>query len=103
MTDPYTQAMDPDTPVDMLKMLARSPSLDVALAVTRNPSTSPETLDALSEHSHVTVRVGVIKHESTPVETLRRLARAPATRSCDLVPPMRRGIAAAQAHQVSGP
>ena len=77
MTDPYTQAMNPDTPVDILQRLARSPSLDVALAVTRNPSTSPETLDALSEHSHVTVRVGVIKHESTPVETLQRLARAP--------------------------
>lgn len=67
-----TAAIDPDTPVPMLRWLSANKTYHELLA--NNVSCPPDILQKLSDSKSIAVRQAVAAHANTPVETLRKLA-----------------------------
>lgn len=70
-----TLAMDPETPVELLRLLATDAREDVRRIVAENPRTLESTLRALAADTDDHVRAGVARNPSTNANTLHLLAR----------------------------
>jgi len=79
-------ARNPNTPPEILTILARDENLNVRWRVARNPNTPPEILTILAQDKDEYVRWNVAQNPNTPPEILTTLAR-------DEVSSVRRGVA----------
>ncbi len=68
-------AENPNTPPEILTILARDKDWDVRYEVAWNPNTPPEILTILARDESVGVRYGVANNPNTPPEALTILAR----------------------------
>lgn len=70
-------AINPNTPVEALKLLAESPFAGVRACVTKNPNTSPELLRDIYNKTRVTATAplcAIGANPKTPSDILRKLA-----------------------------
>ena len=67
-------AKNPNTPTEILKVLATDKNVVVRYGVAQNPNTPVETLKVLATDEYYGVRYGVAENPNTPVETLKVLA-----------------------------
>lgn len=67
-------ARNPNTPVELLEVLATDRSQDVRYWVAQNPSTPVELLKILATDESSNVRYAVARNPNTPVEILKILA-----------------------------
>ena len=67
-------AKHPNTSVETLKVLATDKDYDIRCGVAKNPNTPTETLKVLATDGDWNVRYGVAQNPNTPVETLNVLA-----------------------------
>ena len=68
-------ARNPNTPPEILTILARDENLNVRWRVARNPNTPPEILTILAQDKDEYVRWNVAQNPNTPPEILTILAR----------------------------
>ena len=68
-------ANNPNTPPEILTILARDEDWDVRCRVAQNPNTPPEILTLLARAENRYVRYGVANNPNTPPEILTLLAR----------------------------
>lgn len=69
-------ATNPDTPCDILEMLAEATGqCDLLERVAENPNTPIEVLECLSKHEDSSVRAAVADNGAVSMETLWRLSR----------------------------
>ena len=68
-------ALNPNTPVEILKVLATDKKWNVRYRVAQHPNTPVETLNVLATDEHYYVRYWVAKNPNTPVE-IHKLIRA---------------------------
>jgi hypothetical protein len=74
LDEKYELAHNPNTPVELLKILATDKYSWVRYWVAKHPNTHVETLKVLATYNHYSVRSWVAKHPNTPVEILKVLA-----------------------------
>jgi len=67
-------AINPNTPIETLKVLATDGDWDVRYWVAGNPNTPVEILKVLATDENSSVRCGVAQHPNSPVEILKVLA-----------------------------
>jgi hypothetical protein len=66
-------AKDPNTPVEVLRVLSTDKNSWVRCNVAENPNTPVEVLRVLSTDKDFSVRYNVVRNPNTPVEVLRVL------------------------------
>lgn len=66
-------AENPSTPAEILELLAKNSNNGIRHSVARNPNTPIETLKVLATHSDTNIRYGIAGNPSTPAETLKLL------------------------------
>jgi hypothetical protein len=62
----FLLAVNPNTPLETLELLATNKNSSVRCAVARNPNTSPKVLERLVADDSHWVRRGVARHPNTP-------------------------------------
>ena len=67
-------SQDPNTPVEVLKILSTDESWEVQCNVANNPNTPVEVLRVLSTDEDYYVRYWVARNPNTPVEVLKILS-----------------------------